>query len=146
MSEDQALGPIDFVLLEFPDQEAPSGSAAHELRLLVDAGTIKLYDVVAIRKDRDGSFATFDVGDLSSSDGDSFAYFAGARSGLLLESDVVEAAATLDNGTVGIALVYENAWAGPFVAAARDSGGAVVASERVPAVDVITVLDELESE
>ena len=41
--------------------------------------------------------------------------------------------------------MYENTWAIPFVAAARESGGELVASGRIPATDVIAALESLES-
>ena len=42
-------------------------------------------------------------------------------------------------------IVYENTWAIPFVAAARESGGELVASARIPATDVIAALEQLEA-
>ena len=42
-------------------------------------------------------------------------------------------------------LVYENAWAIPFVAAAREAGGEMIASARIPAQDVMDALDALEA-
>ena len=41
--------------------------------------------------------------------------------------------------------MYENTWAGPFVSAMRRAGADVVASGRIPAEDVIALLDVLEA-
>lgn len=140
---DNAMGPIDFVLIEFPDQE-PSGEAAAALADLVDAGVIRLYDILAVRKAADGSVSGFEISDLG--DGDTgFAVFAGARSGLLGDDDVAEAAAAMEPGTIAVLLIYENAWAAPFVAAARRAGGEMVASARIPAQDIMDALDALEA-
>ncbi len=49
-------------------------------------------------------------------------------------------------GTTAALLVFENAWAAPFVAAARKNGGEVIASMRIPAQDVMDALDALETE
>jgi hypothetical protein len=137
------IGPIDFVLLEFPDQE-PSGEAAAELMKLVDAGIIRIYDIVAVRKAADGAVEGIEIADLG--DGNlSFSAFAGARSGLLGDDDVAEAAAALDPGTVAVLIVYENAWAGPFAAACLRHGGQMVASQRIPVTDVIALLDALDA-
>jgi dihydroorotase-like cyclic amidohydrolase len=139
----EALGPIDYVLLEFPDQE-PSGEAAAALADLVDAGIINLYDILAVRKAADGSISGFELTDLG--DGVAgFTVFAGARSGLLGDEDVAEAGAVMAPGTIAVLLVYENAWAAPFVAAARKAGGQMVATARVPAQDIIEALDALEA-
>ena len=86
MSDTELHGPIDFVLMEFPDQD-PSGEAAAALADLVEAGTIRLYDILAVRKDADGVISGFEVSDLG--DGSmAFSSFAGARSGLLGDDDV----------------------------------------------------------
>jgi hypothetical protein len=47
-------------------------------------------------------------------------------------------------GTLAVMIVYENAWAIPFIAAARESGGEMVATARIPADEVMAALDALE--
>ena len=42
-------------------------------------------------------------------------------------------------------LVYENRWAGPFVAAVRRNGGELIANERIHTQDLIDALDAAES-
>lgn len=135
-----AAGPIDYLLLEFPG-DRPLDEAARELLALVDAGIVALYDLVAVRKEADGTFSGIALDQLDGS----FAAFAGARSGLLGDDDIAEAAAALDPGTVAVLLVFENTWAAPFVGAAVRAGGQVVATARIPAQDVIEALDALES-
>lgn len=139
-----AMGPIDYVLLEFPDQE-PTGDTARALTELVESGTIHLYDVLAVRKDADGTVSGFELSDLGDGVAD-FAVFAGARSGLLGDEDVEEAGEILEPGTIAVLIVFENAWARPFVAAAHDAGGQVIASARIPADDIIDALDALEAQ
>ena len=56
------------------------------------------------------------------------------------------AADTMLPGTTGVLLMYENTWAIPFVAAALDAGGTMIATKRIAAVDVMAVLDELEAD
>jgi hypothetical protein len=50
----------------------------------------------------------------------------------------------MEPGTVAALIVYENCWAIPFVAAARNSGGEVIASARIPAADLMDALEALE--
>jgi uncharacterized membrane protein len=133
-------GPVDFVLLEFP-RHGLTGEAGKALLDLVERGVIRLYDLMVISKDEDG---TVDLLGLTESGG--FATFAGAASGLLGDDDMREAAAAMEPGTVAALIVYENSWAIPFVAAARNSGGELVASARIPAPDVMAALDALDAE
>ncbi len=74
-----------------------------------------------------------------------FAEFEGASAGLLSDEDADEAANALEPGTSAALLVYENAWAAPFAAAVRRSGGELVASGRIPAQDLIDALDAAET-
>ena len=138
-----AHGPIDFVLLEFPNDRT-DGSAAQALADLVEAGTIRLLDLVVARKEDDGTVEVIDID--GAGDVTAFVQFAGARSGLLGESDVQQAGEAMTPGTTAALIVFENAWAAPFVAAARQNGGELVASMRIPAADVIAALDALDTE
>ena len=135
-------GPVDFVLLEFPRDCLP-GEASRALADLVEGGVIRLYDLLVISKDDEGGVEVLELGDPSGVDG--FAYFSGARSGLLGDDDVEEAASAMQPGTVAALIVYENSWAIPFVAAARDSGGELIASARIPAPIVMEALEAVES-
>jgi hypothetical protein len=74
-----------------------------------------------------------------------FADLAGVRSGLLTDEDMEKAAAAMQPGTLAVLIVYENTWAVPFVAAAMESGGELIASARIPAQDVMDALDSLEA-
>lgn len=143
MSQPDIHGPIDFVLLEFPDQD-PTGEAAAALADLVEAGTIRLYDILAVRKAADGAISGFEVSDLGG-EGTAFSSFAGARSGLLGDVEVSQAGEIMRPGTIAVLIVYENAWAIPFVGAARRAGGDLVATARIPAQDVMDALDALDA-
>jgi uncharacterized membrane protein len=136
------FGPIDFVLLEFP-RDRLTGEAGRALMDLVEQGTIRLYDLMVISKDKDGAVEVLELTD-PMSDAAGFSYFAGARSGLIDDEDMSSAAAAMQPNTVAALIVYENSWAIPFVAAARNSGGELIASARIPAADVIAALDALD--
>lgn len=134
---EEAHGPVDFVLIELPADAALDGPAA-ALVDLVDAGTVRLWDVALVRKDG----GTTTPAELSGA----LAPLAGARSGLLSADDLAEAGAALHDGTTGLLLVYENAWAAPFVAAARGAGGEMVATQRITAQQIMDALDALDAE
>jgi dihydroorotase-like cyclic amidohydrolase len=134
-------GPVDFVLLQFPADRL-TGAVAPRLVELVEAGVIRLFDLVVISKSMSGAVEMLELRD--SPIAQDFRFFSGANSGLINDEDVREAADAMDAGTVAALLVYENSWAVPFVAAAREAGGDLVASGRIPAQVVMEVLDALE--
>jgi dihydroorotase-like cyclic amidohydrolase len=136
-------GPVDFVLLEFP-RDGLTGEAGQALMDLVERGVVRLYDLMVISKDSEGAVEVLELTDPGSGAG-GFAYFAGARSGLLGDEDMQEAAGAMEPNTVAALIVYENSWAIPFVAAARNSGGELIASARIPATEVMAAVEALDT-
>ncbi len=143
-SRDDVHGPIDFLLLEFATEKMTGGAAAALLDL-VKQDTIRIYDLLVIRKELDGSLTRVDIAALPGDASGGFAVFAGARSGLLGADDIAEAGEVMRPGTAAALLVYENAWAIPFVAAALAEDAQVVATARIPGTNVMEVLDELDA-
>jgi hypothetical protein len=143
MPDDNVHGPIDYVLIEFSGEPAESG-AADALLDLVDRGIVRVYDLLVIRKADDGTFSGVNIEDLSTEGVGGFTAFGGARSGLLDDDDLTMAADAMKPGTTAALILYENTWAIPFVAAARAAGGQMIASQRIPAQDVMDALDALE--
>jgi hypothetical protein len=144
VTDEEVHGPIDFVLIEFQGDRL-NGEAGAALLDLVDAGTFRIWDLLVIVKNDDGSVEGINIADLDNEHLGSFTAFEGAQSGLLGDDDVTEAANALEPGTVAALIVFENTWAIPFVRAARSAGGEVVATGRIPADTVIEVLDAAEA-
>lgn len=144
MGETNVHGPVDFVLLEFPDDRL-EGRAAEELMKLVQGGIVSVYDVLIVGKTADGDTYGVEMGGADDAQLGGFDQLGWARTGLLTEDDMREAASVLEPGRLAALIVYENTWAVPFVAAAREAGGEMVAGARIPAEDVIEALDALES-
>ncbi len=143
MSEQQ-VGPIDYLALEFPEAKI-TGQGMAILLDLVDRGIIRILDLRFVVRAADGSFTAVAVTDLDGDGELDLAIFEGVESGLLDDDDLAQAASLIAPGSAAGLLVYENTWAGPFVTAMRNAGGEVLASGRIPATDVIAMLDELES-
>lgn len=137
------MGPIDYLLIEWPDRQ-PTGAAVPHLIDLVDRGLIRVLDLAFIAKAEDGSVAALEISDLGD-EVDAYAVFAGASSGLLNDEDIEEAGGALEPGTSAALLVYENSWAAPLATALRGSGAQMVASGRIPVEDVLAALDAAES-
>jgi uncharacterized protein DUF6325 len=144
MSEEaSAIGPIDYILVEWSGRQ-PDGEVAPHLVDLVERGLIRILDLVFVAKGEDGEVAAIELADLGG-EVPELAIFEGASSGLLSDEDVAEAGGVLEPGTSAALLVFENTWAGPFVAAVRRSGGELVASGRIPAQDVLDALEAAEA-
>ena len=141
----EELGPIDIVVVAFPPGAPMTGEAVPLLLDLVDRGIIRVFDVLFVIKNEDGTFTGFDARDLSEKSVGDFAAFEGASSGLLGDEDAARAADAIEPGSAAVMIVYENRWAAPFVAAVRRNGGVPVAFERIPAQDVMDALDAAEA-
>lgn len=137
------IGPIDYLLVEWPGRQ-PNGEVAPHLVDLVDRGLIRILDLLFVSKDEEGNVAALNIADLGSEVAE-LAVFEGASSGLLGDEEVEQAGGVLEPGTSAALLVFENTWAAPFVAAVRRSGGELVASGRIPAEDVLAALDAAEA-
>jgi hypothetical protein len=133
------MGPIDYLLVEWPGRQ-PTGEAAPHLIDLVDRGLIRILDLVFLHKDEDGSLTRLEIADLGDQV-EAFAEFEGAASGLLSDEDTDAAGSALEPGTSAALLVYENRWAAPFASALRRSGGQLVASGRIPIQAMLAALD-----
>jgi hypothetical protein len=141
--EMREMGPIDYVLVEWPGQ-LPNGQLAPQLVDLVDRGLIRILDLAFLTKGEDGSVAGVELADLGG-EVTELSVFEGAASGLLSDEDIAEAGGALEPGTAAALLVYENTWAAPFATAVRRSGGQLVASGRIPVDDVLAALDAAEA-
>ena len=63
------LGPVDFLVVEFPAGQANfTGEMATELSSLVDAGVIRILDLLIITKDVDGTIDAFEIDDFEGLD------------------------------------------------------------------------------
>lgn len=132
-------GPIDYLVVEFPGNRM-TGEGWPLLVDLVDRGIIHILDLVFIRKDETGEVAVLSLHDLNGR-GVDVTIFEGASSGLLDEGDLAEAANAVEPGCSAGVLVYENAWAAPFAAAMRRSGGQLVAFGRIPFQAILAELE-----
>jgi Family of unknown function (DUF6325) len=135
------MGPVDYVVLEWPGEQPTAGEVQPLLLDLVDRGIIRILDIAFLAKDQDGSVSGIDVGGGLQQLAAAFAEFEGASSGLLGFDDLQEAAAALDPGTSAAVLVWENRWAAPVARALRRSGGQLVASGRIPVQAILAALD-----
>jgi Family of unknown function (DUF6325) len=141
MSDEQLdeLGPVDYVIVELPaGQSNFTGEMADALVALVEAGTIRLIDVLILTKDADGTVDAIELEDLDSLG--PLQALAADLAEFLAEDDVEHLAAAMDPGSVAGVLIYENTWAAPFASAARRSGGQLIANGRIPVQAILAAI------
>ena len=134
------LGPVDYVIIEFPAGKSNfTGEMAKELLALVDAGTIRVIDIVILTKSEDGSVDAIELSDVGEL-GELQAIEAQLAE-LLAADDIEHLAAAMDPGSTAGVLIWENLWAAPFAAAARRSGGQLIADGRIPIQAIIASIE-----
>jgi hypothetical protein len=139
-AEMDELGPVDYLVIEFPAGKANfSGEMASALSSLVEAGTIRLLDLLILTKDDAGSIDAFEIDDFEGLD--ELRSIETELAELLAEDDVVNLAAAMEPGSVAGVLVWENTWAAPFASAARRAGGQLIANGRIPIQAILASLE-----
>ena len=134
-----ALGPIDYVVVEFPAGASNfTGEMADELVALVDAGIIRVIDILILTKNDDGTVDAMELSDVDELG--PLVQIEAELAELLAEEDVEHLAAAMDPGSVAGVLIWENLWAAPFASAARRSGGQLIADGRIPIQAIIAAI------
>jgi hypothetical protein len=155
-----SIGPIQGLIIGFPDNDSFEGRIAEELARLSDVGQIRIIDAVFVMRE-DDDVAVLSVTDL---DDDQRAALravvgalvglgvagvdgaeAGAELGASVEGDAPTAAEMLavglleelPDGTSALVLAIEHLWAMPLRDAVRDAGGVVLAHRSLTAEDLI---------
>jgi Family of unknown function (DUF6325) len=134
------LGPVDYLIVEFPAGASNfTGEMAKELLALVDAGTIRVIDVLILQKNEDGSVDSTEFSDIEELG--ELQVLEAELAELLAEDDVLNLAAAMDPGSTAGVLIYENVWAAPFASAARRAGGQLIANGRIPIQAIIASIE-----
>jgi hypothetical protein len=141
---DIELGPIDYIVVEWPADKPPTGKAFPLLVDLVDQGVIRVLDFAFVQKEKDGTITQISLDDVDADGYPDLVLFKGASSGLLGGDDYDEASKAIETGSAAAILVYENTWAAPFATELRRGGAKLVAAGRIPVNALIAALDEAE--
>ena len=154
-----SIGPIQALVIGFPDNDLLEGRIAEELARLSDVGQIRIIDAVFVLRE-DDDVAVLSVSDLDDDQraelrgvvgalvglgvaGEDGAAVGGAL-GLTADTDtsVAEVIAEglvddLPDGSSALVLAIEHLWAVPLRDAVRDAGGVVLAHRSLTAEDLI---------
>ncbi|MDR7189235.1 MULTISPECIES: DUF6325 family protein [Microbacterium] len=138
---DDELGPIDYLVVEFPPgQTRLTGEAAAELVALAASDTIRVLDLMIVYKGEDGSIDVDEFEDID--DLGDLAQIEATLAEVLAEQDLIDIAAAMDPGSAAAVLVWENTWAAPFAVALRRGGGQLIASGRIPTQALIASMSK----
>ncbi|MEU7070025.1 DUF6325 family protein [Streptomyces narbonensis] len=144
-NEIQDMGPVDFVVIEFPGNRM-TGKGMSLLVDLVDRGIVRVLDLAFVRKDADGSVTALELRDIDDDGELDLTVFEGSSSGLLGQDDLDEAGTALEPGNSAGILIYENLWAAPLARELRRGGAQLVAGGRIPVQALLASLDAVEAE
>jgi hypothetical protein len=137
--DDDILGPIDFLALEFPDGRISSDSFA-SLMQLVQLGIVQVLDLEFVARSAGGIVQKVALDSIEHDAGVDVSLWQAAESRLLDASDITTIGAGLEPGGLGAIVVYENLWAVPLMTAIERSRARIIGEGRIAADDVIAAL------
>lgn len=135
------LGPVDWIVVEFPGSRF-NGEISPALTDLVERGTVRILDLLLIRKDADGTLDFAELDEVDEGEVGQLRSYEGRLATLLSEADVRAVAEAVEPGSTAAVLVWENSWAAPFATAVRRSGGQLVASGRIPVQALLAAVED----
>ena len=125
------LGPIDFIALEFPGNRF-KGEILPDLFELVEREVIRIYDLVIVTKDVDGTVHVREMQELDPAEMSIVDPFRAEVSQMITELDMQAIAEKLDNNSTAGLMLIENLWAKKTKQAMMDANGRLVMFERIP--------------
>ena len=129
------MGPVEYLVVAFPGNQF-RGEIVPALQELTDNGTIRIIDLVFIRKDADGSFTWDELSNIPVQEAAPFDDLDGEIGFLLNQEDIMLEAEKLQLNSSAAALVFEHVWAIRLRDAVVNAGGHLVDNDRVPAAVV----------
>jgi len=142
MSDDE-LGPIDYLVVEFPG-ERPTGDEFALLLDAVDRGTIRVLDLEFVAKAADGAVHTVDLEGLDLPADVDLATWEGAASALLDEADLAAIGDAIHPGRLAGIVIYENLWTLKLDAQLHAHGAHLVLNGRILPEEIMAALDATE--
>ena len=115
-----------------------TGGPASALQDLVDAGLIRVIDILFAHKEQDGESRIFEIQELEDAYG-LYDPVVAELTGMLTQDDVKQLTAGIEPGASGVVMLFENTWAQKFADAVAAERGEVILNERIPR----RVIDEL---
>ncbi len=120
---------LEYIIIGFPENQF-SGEIAPGLASLVDAGLIRIVDLIFVAKGDDGSAVVLEVDEHDELS--AFAAIEGTVGGVIGPEDIDHAAESIAEGSSVLLIVWEDLWAAPLGDALRRAGGVFIEGGRIP--------------
>jgi Family of unknown function (DUF6325) len=133
------VGPVDVYIIGFPGNKF-SGKIAPAILDLVEAGTIRVLDLLFVMKEADGTVTTIAAEDLDA-EGAAYLEIDITEPGALNEEDAEEVGDDLPANSSALLIAFENTWAAKVTSAMREADGVLIDSIRIPAAVVEEALN-----
>ncbi len=137
------LGPVEFMVIEFPDGKVAGEGFSHVISL-VDSGQILVLDLEFVAKSADGEVSLVEADTLGIVDGVDLAAFGGASSHLIDDDDINDAGALIEPGSISAILVYEVLTVLPLIATWERGGARLAATGSIEFEDLDAAIDAAE--
>lgn len=132
-------GPVDFIMIGFENSDIDP-DVADGIRSLIQAGTIRIIDLIFVEKNDAGELRVVELVDLADGVYESWNAVVDDVEGMLTAEDAEHLAADLPANRSAVLALYENVWARELSTAIQNSRGEVLANLRIPR----SVISELE--
>jgi hypothetical protein len=138
------LGPLDYTVIGFAGNNF-DGSIAREIGKVVDAGIVRIVDLVFVTKDAGGEVDIVELDNIGDKKFESFAPLLADRMGLLTPEDLGVIADDMPAETSALIILWENKWAEKIKAAILDANGFLIAHTRIQPEALAALNDELQA-
>ena len=133
------LGPLEYLLVAFEGNNF-SGEVLNALHDAQDKGTIRVIDLIVIKKDEQGNLTALELSELSEEEARPFGFLAGGLMSIFEPDDVELTASQMPNNSAAGLLLIEDTWAIPLKEAILHAGavartGGLVAYEVQQAIE-----------
>jgi hypothetical protein len=138
------VGPVDIAVVAF-DEPKFDGSIASAIADLVAGGIVRVLDILLVNKDEAGEVTVLEVTDVDGDGIPDLVAVQGDIPGLIAEDDARAAIEAMPESTAIAIIAWENTWLVRARNAIASSGGTLIAFERIPAADVMAVLESADA-
>ena len=138
-----STGPVDLVVVGFPGNKF-SGEIIPAIQELVDAGTIRIIDILFAVREGEEDVRVFELQELESELFNRFDPIVAEVTGLLTPDDARHLAADLPPDSTIALLLFENTWARKVGDAMAAADGQLLFFERIPRAVVEELIAEHE--